>query len=76
MSASRTFTRPSPTQIRRQAALAFRNRVRCGIADRVPMLRQAEPGEVPLSDLEVAWGVTHGLIQTARACAFAEGVVA
>jgi hypothetical protein len=74
MSASRRFTStPSPAQIRRQAAIAFRKRVRSGIADCVPMLRHPEPGEVPLSDQEIAWGVSHGLINTARVRAFAEG---
>lgn len=59
----------SPAQIRRQAAIAFRNRMRAAICDRVPGLRPPEPGETPLSPEEVTWGVAHGHIRTPRVIA-------
>jgi hypothetical protein len=86
MTASRAFTRaPSPAQIRRAAALAIRNRARAihpvtmphpDLApepEPTPMLRAPEAGETPLSQEEIAVGVRHGHIRTARVRAFAEG---
>lgn len=60
---------PSPAMIRRQAAAAVRNRVRFGPPEMLPGLRKPEDGETPLSEREVAFGVSQGLIRTARACA-------
>lgn len=63
---------PSRWQIRKSAARAFELRNRLGV-DR---LREAHPGETPLSPAEVLHGVRHGLIADHPAHARAtEGVL-
>lgn len=57
---------PSPAMIRRQGAAAVRNRVRFGPPEMLPILRKPEDGETPLSEREVAFGVSQGLIRVVR----------
>lgn len=83
MTPLRDFTRRmSPAQIRHAGAVAFRNRMRAvypvTLPSRPPVvqeeadLRAPEGGETPLSADEIEFGVTRGLIRTARVRAFAE----
>jgi hypothetical protein len=61
---------PSRGQIRRAAIRAFHERVRSNVSPS-PM-RPPELGETPLSNAEVAFALSRGLVAP-RARAFAEG---
>lgn len=87
MTPLRDFTRRmSPAQIRHAGAVAFRNRMRVAcrvtLPSRLPVVQEAtdlrapEGGETPLSADEIEFGVTRGLIRTARVRAFAQGAKA